>query len=282
MFKVIPKIDGALKFDTYEGPLQYKLTKFSGGEIHTAIQDIPYGLHSESYTIFAHLTSSDAIMELLMLSDALRRAGAKNLDLICPYMPYARQDREMNLGEELGVRVFADLINTCKFNSVEVWDAHSDVTLAVLNNAKNVPPEMFVQTIPIDKNNCILVAPDAGSIKKVNKIALGYGLQMVRADKVRDTKTGQITGTVVYSDHIGDKDFLIVDDLADGGKSFTELAKVLRPLTNGKIYLYVTHGIFAKGLDVFDEIDHIYCALPFPNVDLGHSKLTSLRPHITI
>jgi ribose-phosphate pyrophosphokinase len=65
----------------------------------------------------------------------------------------------------------------------------------------------------------------------------------------------------VYSEHVRDHNFLIVDDICDGGRTFIELAKVLRPLTNGSIFLYVTHGIFSQGLDVFKGvIDHIYTA----------------------
>ena len=112
-------------------------------------------------------------------------------------------------------------------------------------------------------------------MKKTLEAAKELGLPMVRADKIRSTDTGEITGTVVYSEHIGSKDFLIADDICDGGRTFIELAKVLRPLTDGKIYLYVTHGIFSKGLDVFEGlIDGVYTANPFPKVDLNHKLLT--------
>jgi ribose-phosphate pyrophosphokinase len=76
-------------------------------------------------------------------------------------------------------------------------------------------------------------------------------------------------------EELAKKDFLIVDDICDGGRTFIELAKVLRPWTTGKIYLYVTHGIFSNGLDVFNSlIDGVYTANPFPKVDLNHKLLT--------
>jgi ribose-phosphate pyrophosphokinase len=87
-------------------------------------------------------------------------------------------------------------------------------------------------------------------------------MPFIQAEKIRDPNTGAITSTKVNIEkHVGDKNFLIMDDICDGGRTFIELAKVLRPLTTGKIMLYVTHGIFSAGLEVFlGYIDEIYCA----------------------
>lgn len=252
--------------------ISYQLVKFSGGELQPKILD-PIGGGATVY-IQAQITSSDGIMHLVLLVDAIRRmAEGIKVYLTCPYLPYARQDRVCAYGESLAIKVMCDIINRLSFSSVVVWDVHSDVSLALLDNVFNVPQKHFVKKI--DERNVILVAPDAGAIKKALDIAKSLSLPMVRADKVRSVEDGSITGTVVYSEHVGDKDFLIVDDICDGGRTFIELAKALRPLTSGKIYLYVTHGIFSKGLHVFDGlIDRIYTANPFPEVDLTNPILT--------
>jgi ribose-phosphate pyrophosphokinase len=251
----------------------YERLKFSGGEIQVRVKStISKG---EELDIDAFLFSSDDIMELVLLVDALRRAAGAHIKirLICPYLPYARQDRVCASGESLALKVMCDIINGLDFTTVTVWDVHSDVALALLNNVFNVPQKAFVSRVKW--TNTVLVAPDAGAIKKTLETAKELGLPMVRADKIRSVEDGSITGTSVYSEHIGDKDFLIVDDICDGGRTFIELAKVLRPLTNGKIYLYVTHGIFSKGLEVFDGlIDGIYTANSFPHVFRKHSLLT--------
>jgi ribose-phosphate pyrophosphokinase len=62
----------------------------------------------------------------------------------------------------------------------------------------------------------------------------------------------------------GARDFLIVDDICDGGRTFIELAKVLRPLTSGQVKLYVTHGIFSAGFEALAGLDRIFVANPFP------------------
>lgn len=263
---------------TYKPFISNKSFKFSGGEIQVSIEPI----YRDPVLIDAHLTSADDILELMMVVDALRRmeitdiGGCHKLDirLRCPYLPYARQDRVMNPGEALGLRVMCDLINGLKFTGVEVWDVHSDGALSLLNNVTNFGPETFVQMIPVSKPNTILVAPDAGAIKKVFKVAKGLGFDMITASKHRSTKDGSITDTEVHSGAVGDKDFLIVDDLADGGATFVHLAKKLKPLTTGKILLYVTHGIFSKGIQPLEDLfDGIYVAKPFPNVDLTHPLL---------
>ncbi len=253
----------------------YSLLRFSGGELQPKVLDVVG--NGELVYIRADLTSSDNIMELVLLVDALRRTagGEIEINLICPYLPYARQDRVCASGESLALKVMCDIMNGLKFAAVTVWDVHSDVSLALLNNVYNTHQRVFVGRI--NWKNTVLVAPDAGAIKKTMETAKALGLPMVRADKIRSVEDGSITGTTVYSEHIGDKDFLIVDDICDGGRTFVELAKVLRPLTNGKIYLYVTHGIFSKGLDVFNGlIDGVYTANPFPQVDLSNPILTLL------
>lgn len=263
--------------------ITYKAFKFSGGEIQVKLDDAETASNSRYIKITARLKSSDDIMELILLVDAIRRSGSgfpQAIDLICPYLPYARQDRVMTPGESLSLRVMCELINNLNFNSVEVWDAHSEVALALLNRSRNVHQSEFVLEAADEAEllggKVIVVAPDSGALKKVLGVAKRLDTTYIRADKTRDVKTGAITGTVVYSDPVGDQNLMIVDDICDGGRTFIELAKVLRPLTTGKIFLYVTHGIFSQGLDVFNGlIDHIYTANLF-NDDFAFDERVTL------
>ncbi len=244
--------------------LEVKSLLFSGGEVQVRVQ-VPEVSTGDRFRITSHLDSAQSVMELLMLTDALRRIAANApVELVCPYFPYARQDRVCAPGEALSVRVMADLINAQRYASVEIWDAHSDVAGALLDRVTNIPSVEFVRRLDLldgSKPAPVLVAPDAGAMKKVSGIAKELKLEWVRADKSRNPKTGEITGTVVYSEPVGDRDFLIVDDICDGGRTFTALAKVLRPLTTGRILLYVTHGIFSAGYEpLLEDIDAVYTA----------------------
>lgn len=239
---------------------------FSGGEVHVKFgPDIQY---LKDALILAYIHSSNDLMEMLLVTDALRQASPTvKIELLMPYIPYARQDRVCVSGEALSIKVLANIINAQKYDTVTVVDPHSDVSAALLDRVVVMDQAETFSPLSddIDPEKTVLVAPDSGALKKIHEFAKRYGFkQVVRADKERDVQTGKITATEVHSGHVGDKDFLIVDDICDGGRTFLELAKELRPLTNGKIILYVTHGIFSKGLEAFKGvIDEVYCAHPF-------------------
>jgi ribose-phosphate pyrophosphokinase len=234
---------------------------FPGGEVWVRFEHaLP-----RAVTITAHLSDAQGVMRLLMITDAARRAGADQIDLKMPYVPYARQDRVSLAGESLSIRVFADLVNAQQYRYVEVWDVHSDVTAALLNHCIVVPTSTLIASALSKRTDrTTLVAPDAGSIKKVESIAKRYDLPMIRADKTRDPLTGKLSGAVVYpSGDARHTDFLIVDDICDGGRTFITLEQKLREFTTGRVELYVTHGIFSAGFDVLKSLDKIYVANSF-------------------
>lgn len=218
-------------------------------------------------TVDFQFESNNDLFDLALLADAIRRESPDvELQLYIPYVPYARQDRVCNPGESLSIKVVADFINGLHFSRIMMHDPHSDVTPALFERAIVVPQEVFAAPIAakLDASNTVIVAPDAGASKKARKFAQEGGFNgFVQAEKLRELSTGRILRTAVNTDHVGHRDFLIVDDICDGGRTFTELAKVLRPLTEGKIALYVTHGIFSAGMEVFDNlIDVVYTANP--------------------
>lgn len=227
-------------------PAKVEIFKFSGGESQIKFHNPSTSDEGNRVNIFALIRDGD-IMELALLVDAIRRS-IKNpiINLHMPYLPYARQDRVMNSGESLAVKVFCDFVNSLNLNSVKVDDCHSDVGVALLNNATN--DQTFIPEI-LDLNFDVLVAPDAGALKKTCKYANILNKPVIRADKERDVKTGNIAGTVVYGDVEG-KRVLIIDDCADGGRTFIELAKVLYAKGAKEVTLYVTHGLFSYGKQV--------------------------------
>jgi ribose-phosphate pyrophosphokinase len=254
----------------------YKHFIFNGGEEHVVID---YVNPNKSVTLRVLLHNSSDILRLLLITDALKRLNIKTIDLVIPYLPYARQDRVCNPGEAFSVKVMCDLINSQNYNKVTTVDLHSDVPGALLDNHRNVNniSSILYEYFTPEKElkDVILISPDAGSLKKCYKFAKGWEVSnVIRADKVRDVKTGQVTDTKVYCHDLQGKEVLIVDDICDGGRTFIELAKKLKEKNAGKISLYVTHGIFSKGFGVFDGlIDHIYTTNSFYEGPI-HKKLT--------
>jgi ribose-phosphate pyrophosphokinase len=105
-----------------------------------------------------------------------------------------------------------------------------------------------------------LISPDAGASKKTVKIAEYFNgePEVIQAQKLRNLKTGEIVKTEILGDVKGKK-VLIADDICDGGRTFIELAKVLKNQGAIEVSLFITHGIFSKGLEVFEGlIDTIY------------------------
>jgi ribose-phosphate pyrophosphokinase len=241
---------------------------FSGGEVNVRLPlENPKTSTSfdETITLSAYIKSTNDVMELLLVTDAVRRRHPKSpIKLFMPYLPYARQDRVCNEGEALSVKVFADLINSQGYELVTILDCHSDVGAALINRCVNVPlHEIVLKTraeLPSRLDNWKLISPDAGANKKVLSFANALGgLEVIRADKTRNTRTGEITGTEVYAGDLTGFDCLILDDICDGGRTFYELAKVLKAKNARRVDLWVTHGIFSNGLaSLAKYIDHIY------------------------
>ena len=227
--------------------------KFPGGEVKVNInigaKDAEYGVASVS--VSASLQTSDDIMALLLTVDALRRHYPRaELDLILPYIPYARQDRPCVDGEALSIAVMATLINSCGFSTVEVIDSHSDVAPALIRNCKNFPQSVIFNKIFDTFADSFIIAPDAGAYKKAHNLAKEIGAKgVICANKVRDVATGRIEGVSV-SENVENLNLLVADDLCDGGRTFTELAEVLRKKSCARLELVVTHGLFTKGVDV--------------------------------
>lgn len=244
---------------------------FPGGEVGVRLPDI---VSKDNVIIKAILTSSDDVMKLIMTVDALRNIGIHSIALEMPYIPYARQDRMCNKGESFSIRTFAYLLNSLGFQYVRVMDPHSEVSSKLINNCEVIRQSMAWSTPALEflnsNENIYLVAPDKGATEKTKAHLLDWAVRIkgiVQADKVRDPTNGSITGISVISKpaDISDANFIIVDDICDGGKTFIELAKVLKEYNPASISLYVTHGIFSKGKQVLRDagISNIWCAIDF-------------------
>lgn len=250
--------------------IPFETFKFSGGEIQVKIDPDKKWEDSAEIMIWATLRSSDDIMLLGLIVDAIRNKCYEPLLLGCiPYIPYGRQDRVCSPGEAFGLKYMAKLLTDMRFACITTFDPHSDVTGALLTVDGNVDiitqADIFnmwpvLKCIATNKN-VVLVSPDAGANKKTSEVAKVLGKDsFVRADKLRDVSNGKILETIVYVDDLCGKSALIVDDICDGGATFTALAHKLKQKGAGNVYLYVTHGIFSKGIKplIDSGIDGIY------------------------
>jgi ribose-phosphate pyrophosphokinase len=215
---------------------------------------------------------------------SLRNLGVKDINLYVPYFLGSRSDRQFEEGSNNYLKdVICPIINSLNFESVTVLDPHSHVLEACLNNFKKQDNEVLVRYVlediyeTMDKENFVLVSPDAGASHKIYKLAeqIGYKGDIITCSKERD-KEGKLTKCVVpLKAQDLTKDFIIIDDICDGGATFINIAKELkRYYTTNKIYLIVTHGIFSKGLSELSKyFNGIYCTNSYSDLDFSDLKV---------
>ena len=281
--------------------LDYKFFTFPAGEVGIKLNCPNFRFFNQKwqatpsnwFTVTARLHNSDDIISLAMIKDAIERENREAvIDLVMPYVPYARQDRVCDAGEAFSLKVFTNFLNSLKFNSVTICDPHSEVTPALIDRAKVVDQLEIISKFEalrkrITLGNCVFVSPDAGANKKTSKLAAFFNhTNFIRADKLRNLATGEIKETVVYCEDLEGVDVVIADDIIDGGRTFTELAKVLKTKNCGKVVLYATHGIFSKGVGhlLMNGIDEIYTTNSFSKNlgDILAHNLVPNSPQLTI
>lgn len=254
----------AISLHTQAGALPaIEFFSFPGGERHVRLPQEVQTSQALWWQVQARVFTPSDIMDLLLVMDALRRVVPyrSQVHLALPYVPYARQDRVALPGEPLSIKVFCSLINSMAFDSVTVSDPHSEVTPALLERVVVVPASDYVRTLVASRFEFsapfAVVAPDAGARKRVDGVAALLGVPVVYASKKRDPRTGALSGFAVDGT-VPDMPLLVVDDICDGGGTFIALAQVLRRQTRQPLYLYVTHGLFTKGvaplLALYDQV----------------------------
>ena len=243
---------------------------FAGGEPYIRILSKASQITDCQRLIITHrINSFNDFGLLLMAIDAVQRMGAKQIFVLIPYFPAARQDRLTTTGESLSIKVYAQILNQIGLAKVIVFDPHSDVTAALLDNCQVIPNFEFIkQVIEHLPKPITLLAPDAGAAKKIYQLSTFLnGLDVVECGKIRDAKTGDLSGFKVFADDLQGKNCLIVDDICDGGGTFLGLARVLKSKNVGDLYLAVSHGIFSKGLSILEkEFKHIFSTDAFRTI----------------
>ena len=165
-----------LNLDTHFTPLgtqntiEFQSFIFSGGEPHIKISA---NFDTTQTVRVTHRLNSFNDLGLFCLAiDALRRMGVKTINAFIPYFPAARQDRVMILGESLSVKVYADIINGLHLDKIQVFDPHSEVTPALLNNCEVITNYDFIQKVIKNiGSEVLLISPDGGALKKIYKVS---------------------------------------------------------------------------------------------------------------
>ena len=247
---------------------KYEISRFPDGQQSIRVIEHGYTTYlslkdqKNPITIKSRLNTFQDLELIICANQALKEIGVKSVNLYIPYCIGGRSDRKFQEGGINYIKtVIAPIINSQNFNEVRIMDPHSDVLEACISNFTKFTnwgvTKMALDDIN-DVDNICLVSPDAGAYKKVFDVAKWFGINdIITASKVRDVATGKILRTEVPSiENHTDMKYVIVDDICDGGRTFIELAKVIKEQKpEAKIYLVVTHGIFSAG---FGELNNYF------------------------
>lgn len=163
------------------------------------------------------------------------------------YLPYGRQDKHVSNTTTFGLRTFANLLNKLHFSEINIVDPHSSVALDLIHNSKAKYPTEEVDNVYELTKADVICYPDKGAKDKYLPL---YDYPSIHAEKIRDQSTGEITSMKIPYAQVKDKTILICDDICDGGTTFTKLTELLIASGAKQVNLFVTHGIFSKGLRV--------------------------------
>lgn len=223
------------------------MIKINGNEIVTeyypdGTKRLKANLSDKDIEITWKYKEDTEIFAVIALAKSYMNKGCR-VSLKMPYIPNARMDRVKSNEEVFTLKVFCELINQVGFEQITVLDAHSNVSLALLDRVKQMDVEAVIRRAAIEniQSNIILYFPDEGSQKRYVDLFPEY--RYVCGMKKRDWATGQIKGLEVIDNglDLSGKTVLMIDDIISYGGSLYYSALKLKELGVDKIYAYATH-----------------------------------------
>jgi ribose-phosphate pyrophosphokinase len=227
-------------------PGKSEIVKFSNENIKVRILESVRG--KDVYVVQSSCPPvNENIMELLIMIDAIRHAKADSVTAVLPYYPYARSDKKDEPRISITARLIADLLETAGADRVMTMNLHS-------------PQIAGFFRIPVDHllagkllcdyykkagiENCVVVAPDAGSAKRAGHYAITLGLPLAILDKRRNDDSENAKIHHVIGEVKGRKALIFDDEIATGG-SILEVVKALESLGVKEIEAACVHGVLS-------------------------------------
>lgn len=263
-------------------------TTFSDGEM---ILHSVETVRNANVFVICNTSSSEAIVELLLFIDSIKRASAGNITVINSYYGYSRQDRKAKQREPIGARLMANILEVAGVNKLITVDLHNPS----IQGFFNIPVDDLRWSISLashlsdqnDKMKFSIVSPDHGGAVRARVLAelIAHTVKIAIVDKRRTgPNKSEILGIL---GNVKDKNIIIIDDIIDTGNTILKAAEALKKEGAKKIYIAATHGLFTKSFESFDKcefIDKVFISDSIERVyDIKSKKLViiSLAPFIS-
>ena len=225
-----------------------QVRRFADMEIFVEIQENVRGqdvfiIQSTSFP------TNDHLMELLIISDALRRSSAKRITAVIPYFGYSRQDRRASGRTPISAKLVANLITEAGVDRVLTVDLHAgqiqgffdiptDNLFAAPLMARDIKEHM-------DISNVMVVSPDVGGVVRARALAKRIDAPLAIVDKRRE-RAGESEVMNIIGDVAG-RTCILVDDIVDSGGTLCNAADALLAKGAKEVYAYITHGVLSGG-----------------------------------
>jgi ribose-phosphate pyrophosphokinase len=222
--------------------------RFADNEIFVEIQENVRGsdafiLQSTSYP------ANDHLMELLIITDALRRSSARRITAVIPYFGYARQDRKSGSRTPISAKLVANLITNAGVDRVMTLDLHA----GQIQGFFDIPTDnlyaapLMVRDIKerFDLAKVMVVSPDVGGVARARGLAKRINTPLAIVDKRRERPGESEVMNVIGG--VAGYTCLLVDDIVDSGGTLVNAADALIAHGAKDVYAYITHGVLSGG-----------------------------------
>ncbi len=229
-------------------PVQARVERFNDQEVFVEVYENVRG--EDMYIIQSTSNpANDNLMELLIMTDALRRSSAARITAVIPYFGYARQDRRAKARTPISAKLVANLLTEAGVDRVLTLDLHA----AQIQGFFDIPVDNLyaspVFALDVLHNfkgqldDIMVISPDVGGVARARELATRIGAPLAIVDKRRE-KAGEIAEMTVIGDVAG-KTCIIVDDICDTAGTLCKAAQVLTDNGATEVHAYITHGVLS-------------------------------------
>ncbi len=265
------------------------LKQFANGEIYARYDETVRGADVFLIQSVAGGNVNDMLMELLIATDAAKRASARSITAVITHYGYARQDRKAGPREPITARLVANLLERAGVNRIITLDLHQGQIQGFfdipVNHLSALPLfGQYYNDMHFDTDNLVVVSPDVGRAKAAKKLSDMLGCDLAIAHKGRPRhNAAEVMGII---GDIKGKTCIINDDMIDTAGTLCANVKELKAMGAGDIYVCATHGIFSgPAIERLNDAPSSSASspTPFPSRSVARSRpsrspRSSLRP----